>query len=185
MSRGLLSGWGRTAPSAADVVVPLTRAEVVRAMADALPRGEIARGLGRAYGDAAQNSGGRVVDCTSVRGLLDFDDVTGEARVLGGTSIDELLRALVPRGWFVPVTPGTRFVTVGGAIASDVHGKNHHVAGSFSDHVQSLRLMLASGEVVDVSRSAETIGYRPAYSLRDGLAATWRYFLDHHRQRVS
>ena len=69
-----------------------------------------------------------------------------------GLSLDELLRVFMPRGRFLPVTPGTKFVTIGGAIASDVHGKNHHVDGSFSDHVESFRLLLASGEVVNCSR---------------------------------
>jgi decaprenylphospho-beta-D-ribofuranose 2-oxidase len=145
VTRRLLTGWGNTAPTVADVVRPITVDELVKATPGAPARGAIARGLGRAYGDAAQNAGGTVVDCTSVRGVLEFDEATGDARVLGGTSLDELLRALVPRGWFVPVTPGTRFVTIGGAIASDVHGKNHHMDGAFGSHVRRLVLALPDG----------------------------------------
>ena len=79
-----------------------------------------------------------------------IDTASGTATVGAGVSIGELLAVIVPRGWFVPVTPGTRFVTVGGAIASDIHGKNHHRDGSFGQHVERLRLMLADTTVVEV-----------------------------------
>ena len=109
------------------------------------PRGAVARGLGRAYGDSAMNAGGLVISSTGVSGLLELDHPRGTARVLAGTSLDSLLREIVPQGWFVPVTPGTRYITVGGAIAADVHGKDHHATGSFGAHVQSLVLGLPDG----------------------------------------
>ncbi|NLV56117.1 MAG: FAD-binding oxidoreductase, partial [Acidimicrobiales bacterium] len=145
MSRTELSGWGRTAPSAADVVSPASTGEVESVLAAPPPRGVLARGLGRSYGDAAQNAGGTVVDATARSGIGAFDEETGRLRVDAGTSLDRVMRALVPRGWFVPVTPGTRFVTVGGAVASDIHGKNHHRVGTWCAHVDELTLATPTG----------------------------------------
>src|SRR2546423_12656185 len=132
MGREVLTGWGRTAPSAAEVVRPADAGSVVAALASPGPRGAIARGLGRSYGDAAQNAGGTVVATASLDHITWSDEAAGLVAVGGGTSLDAILRALVPRGWFVPVSPGTRSVSVGGAIAADVHGKNHHADGRFA-----------------------------------------------------
>ncbi len=149
----LLTGWGRTAPSAATVVERAghDRLGLAEAVKELGPRGGIARGLGRSYGASAQNGGGTVIRLRDHAHDIVIDDATATATVRAGVSIDELLRVIVPRGWFVPVTPGTRFVTVGGAIASDIHGKNHHVDGSFGTSVVRIALLLASGEVVELS----------------------------------
>ncbi len=159
-----LSGWGRTAPSVG-TLVDIAPAELRdgSVKVDALVgagsvdegdgRGAIARGLGRAYGDPAQNGGGAVVRLGP--GAIVLDDAAGTVTVGAGVSLDELLRHLVPRGWFVPVTPGTRFVTVGGCIASDIHGKNHHVDGSFGAHVDALTMLLADGTVVSITPASD------------------------------
>lgn len=146
--RTRLSGWGRFRPVQATEIVAadLTGAERV-----ALPgQGVIARGLGRSYGDAAQRCGGTVLTMTGCRGVEWVDREAGVVRAQAGATIGGLIDRFAPKGWFVPVSPGTRQVTVGGAIAADIHGKNHHRDGSFGNHVRSIRLRLASDQVVTV-----------------------------------
>lgn len=142
----LLTGWGRTSPSRAHVVHATDITDITGALKRTTPRGVLARGLGRSYGDAAQSGGATVVDMTGVAGFS-LDAASATVRAEGGASLDAILRAIVPVGFFVPVTPGTRFVTVGGAIAADIHGKNHHVDGSFGAHVRSVDLLMADGHV--------------------------------------
>jgi decaprenylphospho-beta-D-ribofuranose 2-oxidase len=148
-----LTGWGRTAPSVADVVVVSSRDvdELAAVVKDLPARGGIARGLGRSYGDPAQNGGGVVIRLQDRVADIRLDAAAGTVTVPAGVSLDELLGVIVPRGFFVPVTPGTRFVTVGGAIASDIHGKNHHVDGSFGSHVVRMSLLLADGTIVELT----------------------------------
>ena len=131
---------------AAGVARPRSRDEIGVLIAGS-GKHRIARGLGRSYGDAAQCAGGLVIDCTQLNEVLEIDEQAGRLRAEAGVSFDKLLRDLVPRGFFLPVSPGTRFVTLGGAIASDVHGKNHHVDGSLSAHVDQLLMAPPVGPI--------------------------------------
>lgn len=153
-----LTGWGRTAPSTAQVLATSDVSEIqaaVRAVAEQndgkprhLRRGVIARGMGRSYGDPAQNSGGLVVDMQPLNHIHSIDTETAIVDVDAGVTLDQLMKAALPYGLWVPVLPGTRQVTIGGAIGPDIHGKNHHSAGSFGDHVVSLELLVADGRVL-------------------------------------
>jgi len=139
-----LTGWGRTAPSAAVVRAARTPDEIQDAIAASGSRGVLARGLGRSYGDAAQSGGATILDLSAMD-RIELDVTAGTATVGAGASLDAVMRTLIPHGWFVPVTPGTRMVTVGGAIAADVHGKNHHRDGTFGSHVRSITLIDGNG----------------------------------------
>lgn len=160
-----LHGWGRTAPSTAQVLSTAdvdTIAQAVKQVADEnseLPehkrRGVIARGMGRSYGDPAQNGGGLVVDMTPLNRIHSIDPDTGIVDVDAGVTLDQLMKAALPFGLWVPVLPGTRQVTIGGAIGPDIHGKNHHSAGSFGDHVLSMELLVADGRVLHLEPNGE------------------------------
>ncbi|MER6286298.1 FAD-binding oxidoreductase [Streptomyces sviceus] len=147
-----VTGWGRTAPTAARPIRLRSYEEAVAAVRGCGARGGIPRGLGRAYGDAAQNAGGAVFDMTALNRVHAIDAEGGTVLCDAGVSLHRLMQVLLPLGWFVPVPPGTRYVTVGGAIGADVHGKNHHVSGSFSRHVLSFELLTADGEIRTVRR---------------------------------
>jgi decaprenylphospho-beta-D-ribofuranose 2-oxidase len=137
----LLAGWGRTSPSAARVSKPNDAHEVEELLSNAGPRGVIGRGLGRSYGDAAQNAGGEVALMTGLDGIRAVDLEGATVTVDAGVSLDRLMKTLAPLGLWPPVSPGTRQVSVGGAIASDVHGKGHHRDGTFGSHVLSMELV--------------------------------------------
>lgn len=156
----LLTGWGRTAPSRASVVRPRRVDDIVQALGTVGTRGALPRGLGRSYGDVAQDGGGLVFDMTTMDAPSALDERRGTLTAGSGASFDRILRAIVPRGWFLSVTPGTRFVTVGGALASDVHGKNHHREGSIGMHLDSFELLDAEGVTHTVTPSGNTEGFR-------------------------
>ena len=153
-----LTGWGRTAPTTAQVLATPDVEEIARAVAlvaesnadkpDYLKRGVIARGMGRSYGDPTQNAGGLVIDMQPVNHIHSIDPETAIVDVDGGVTLDQLMKAALPYGLWVPVLPGTRQVTIGGAIGPDIHGKNHHSAGSFGDHVVSMELLVADGRIL-------------------------------------
>ena len=156
MNEILLTGWGRTTPTRSRVHRPADADATLRLVADGNgSRGLLPRGLGRAYGDAAQNAGGDVLDMTALAGIHAVDVDAATVDVDAGVSLDTLLRHLVPLGLFVTVSPGTRYVTVGGAIACDIHGKNHHSEGSFARSVLSFDLLTPDGEVRTVSAQSD------------------------------
>lgn len=144
-----LSNWGNYPLVDAEVKQFTTMNELQNIIAgqDSI----IPRGLGRCYGDSSLNN--RVVSTTKFNRMLSFVENSGSLTCETGVSLEEILAVFVPRGWFLPVTPGTKFVTVGGAIASDVHGKNHHKAGAFSNHISSLDVLLSTGEVITCSKT--------------------------------
>ena len=153
-----LTGWGRIAPSAAELAEPAGEAEaaaLLREAAGGPGGGAIPRGLGRSYNNAAQCAQGLVLSTSRLNRILSLDEATGVAVCEAGVSLERLMVAGLPHGWFVPVSPGTRQVTIGGAIAADVHGKNHHVAGSFAGHVRSFDLLLPGGDLRTVTPADE------------------------------
>lgn len=130
---------------------------------DGLPATEkslLPYGLGRSYGDSCLNEGGTLLHARSLNRLIAFDDSTGVLRCEAGVSLAEILDVCVPRGWFLPATPGTKFVTVGGAIANDVHGKNHHRDGTFGCHVRAFELLRSDGSRVLCTPDSNTGLYR-------------------------
>src|ERR1700691_6581202 len=153
--RALLSGWGRYPLSESDVYRP-DRISELQAVVTGNSTSLIARGAGRAYGDAALNEQNRVVDLTRLNRMLSFDAASGLLRCEAGVTIAELIDVFLPRGVFPPVTPGTRFVTLGGSVAADVDGKNHHRDSSLASHMTWFDLMTLSGEALRCSRAENT-----------------------------
>src|SRR5205085_661400 len=146
-----LSGWGRYPVARCYVFRAERRAAVGETLAAKAAPSFIARGLGRSYGDAALNADGGVIVHDRLDRLLAFDAARGELTCEAGTSFADIIAWGLPRGWFPPVTPGTKFVTVGGAIAADVHGKNHHRDGTFRPFLRAFALPTADGELLRCS----------------------------------
>ena len=152
-----LTGWGRAAHSRCRVIAPGSGEEVVELLSsDAAERGGIiARGAGRSYGDAAQNDGGQVLDMTGLDRVLSIDRERRLVRAQAGASIAQLMAALAPAGLTLPVVPGTRHVTLAGAIASDIHGKNHHRDGAFARHVTAIALGTPDGQLLELTPTSD------------------------------
>lgn len=154
-----LTGWGRTAPSVANVLRTPDAEMIVKAVArvaESGAAGVLSRaGWARSYGDNAQNGGGLVIDMTPLNTIHSIDADTKLVDIDAGVNLDQLMKAALPFGLWVPVLPGTRQVTVGGAIACDIHGKNHHSAGSFGNHVRSMDLLTADGEIRHLTPTGE------------------------------
>lgn len=145
-----IGGWGNY-PLVESIVVQPRDVQQVKETVQQGPL--IARGLGRSYGDQATNRANRVALCTALNHFIAFDAGQGILECEAGTSLEEIITAFVPRGWLPMICPGTKFVTIGGAIANDIHGKAHHTDGSFVNCVLSFTILLADGRVLTASRS--------------------------------
>jgi decaprenylphospho-beta-D-ribofuranose 2-oxidase len=142
-----VSGWGRVKSGTAMVARPERVRDLHRLFELAGGRQICSRGAGRSYGDCGLNSGGILVDTDRLARILSFNEETGAIAVEPGVTFERLLRVFLPRGWLVPVSPGTGFVTIGGAVANDVHGKNHEHAGSFGQHIVEMDVMTPDGVI--------------------------------------
>lgn len=150
-----LTGWGRFPRSQSRAYRPEKLADISRILKTE-PGACLARGMGRSYGDAALNRDGGVLLTERLNRFLEFDADTGKLTCEAGVRLDEVLEVCLPQGWFPPVTPGTKFVTLGGAVACDVHGKNHHHDGSLGRHLEWLELELADGTRIICSPGRES-----------------------------
>jgi FAD/FMN-containing dehydrogenase len=145
--------WGRVTRPRHDRRKPTFRSEIPAALEAAKAAGSVlAYGLGRSYGDSCLNPGGALIETARLDRFIALDAQSGVLRAEAGVSFDAILRLVTPKGWFLPTTPGTRFVTLGGAVANDVHGKNHHGAGTFGTHVRRLGLRRGE-ELLEISPS--------------------------------
>jgi FAD/FMN-containing dehydrogenase len=152
--------WGRYPKTSHSFVHrPAWNDQIPEILSNAAIGSLLAHGLGRSYGDSCVNEGRELVDCRRLNRILGFDEETGTVRCESGVSLSEIIAVFLPKGWFLPVTPGTRFVTVGGAIANDVHGKNHHRAGTFGAHVRQIALHRSSNGLVicNADRNSEML----------------------------
>ncbi|MEO8434569.1 MAG: FAD-binding oxidoreductase [Pyrinomonadaceae bacterium] len=146
-----ISGWGGFPRGQASIVCPANISEVSPPSNGTV----IARGLGRSYGDAAISTTGLVMLSEKLNRVASFDEKTGLLKAEAGTSLADILETFVPQGWFPPVVPGTKFVSLGGSVAADIHGKNHHHAGTFGRHVTGLQMIMANGNQVGCSPDRE------------------------------
>jgi decaprenylphospho-beta-D-ribofuranose 2-oxidase len=148
-----VGGWGMAVGGQANVARPDTRAQLEAAFAE-LPAGASValRGTGCSYGDASMHTGRHVLDCTRLTGILAFDVEHGVVTVEPGVTIRQLWRHVIPHGWWPPVVSGTMFVTIGGATAMNIHGKNNFAVGSFGEHVLAFTLLTPTGAILSCSR---------------------------------
>jgi len=141
-------GWGNYPRQEAQLLTPSSCSSLNTIVKE--EKNFIARGMGRSYGDSANAS--KVLQMSYCDHFIQFDEHNGRLTAEAGITLREILKVIIPKGWFLPVTPGTNYVTLGGAIASDVHGKNHHISGTFGQYVKSLNIVLGNGEVITASK---------------------------------
>jgi FAD/FMN-containing dehydrogenase len=144
------TSWGRVLRVKHWISAPKYRDEVAGLVAAKKGASILAVGMGRSYGDSGLNSEGSLIDMASLDRIISFDPSNGILRAEAGITIDEVLRIIVAHGWFLPTTPGSRFVSLGGAVANDVHGKNHHAAGSFGCSIKKIGLVRSNSEMLEI-----------------------------------
>ena len=169
------SSWGRVARTPLPVATPQFRDQLPSLLAEKTGGSKLAVGLRRSYGDSVINSGGSLVDMTHLDRIIAFDMDKGKITAEAGISISDILKLTVPHGWFTATTPGTRFVTLGGAVANDVHGKNHHQAGTFGCSVEALELQRSDQSLHKLfakDGSASPIRIEPRHYLRQAMLIT-------------
>ena len=147
-----ISGWGRNPSEECDVYRPECALEIEQLVAEAPQSSLIPRGQGRSYGDASLNASGAVILSEGLNSMCYFDEINEVLHCEAGVTLADIIENLLPRGYFFPVTPGTKMISIGGAIAADVHGKNHHSSGSMSAWVNRFSLLTGNGEILDCSR---------------------------------
>lgn len=150
----LVTSWGRVKRQRTATARPRFGDEIARIVGEDVPS-LLGIGPGRSYGDSGLNGRGRLVDMTALDRIISFDTTTGILRADAGLTLSDLLRVTVPHGYFLPTTPGTRFVTLGGAIANDVHGKNHHRAGTFGTAVRRIGLFRSDRGLLEIGPDLE------------------------------
>src|SRR4051812_37625580 len=146
-----VSSWGRLSRVPHQVARPAFL-DQAQSLAAGQGGSQLCFGMGRSYGDVCLNEGGRLIVTDQLDRIVRFDREQGVLRAESGLTFDRLLRLAVPHGWFPPVVPGTKFVTLGGAVANDVHGKNHEQVGTIGTHIRALGLARSSGELLTLSR---------------------------------
>lgn len=149
-------GWGRYSVCDAEVLNPKSKKDIEFFIKN--NKTIIARGLGRSYGDSANNN--VVIKTTSINHFIKFDQINGIITCEAGISIHRINELTIPKGWIIPVSPGSGYVTIGGAMASDIHGKNHHLAGTLSKYILSADLMTSEGETITISNNKNTDLFR-------------------------
>ncbi len=149
MKKKIVSGWGNYPRVEANIIYPPQGTELTKLID--FDENYISMGLGRSYGDSALND--NVINFTKLNGILSFDIDSGIIHCEAGVSLAEIIKYIISKGWFLPVTPGTKYVTLGGAIAADIHGKNHHLEGTFCDHITKINMVLGDGSYISCSPS--------------------------------
>ena len=144
-----ISGWGNNLQVKSNTLYPKNINEIIGIIKDYKSKGILVRGMGRSYGDVALNE--NIISLKFFKKILELDEKKGLLKCSSNATISEINDLIISKGWFLNITPGSKFVTVGGAIANDVHGKNHHKDGSFSDYIEEFDIIKENGQIVSCS----------------------------------